>query len=131
MPLTKDAYLIRENPALVQWERELRKFLRNLSPEHSHRVSAAIVFEWATGLRIIDLIEEEKKHERKAGERTWRSDLRALNRLLLGYFGKPYMTYIGGRKVPKAYRVPVGYYIYRHRPRTLTLWTEWREGVKL
>ena len=131
MPLTKDAYQIRENPHLVAWERELRKFLRNLSVEHSHRVSAAMVFEWATGMTIKDLIEEEQQEGRQKGYRTWRSDLRALNKLLKEYFGKPYMTYIAGHKVPKAYRVPAGYYIYRHRPKTLTLWVQWREGVKL
>ena len=30
MPVTKDKYLVRENPHLVQWERECRKFLRRL-----------------------------------------------------------------------------------------------------
>ena len=32
MPVTKDKYMVKENPHLVQWEREVRKFLRNLSP---------------------------------------------------------------------------------------------------
>ena len=35
MPVTKDKYLVRENPHLVQWEREVRKFLRN--PRHKFR----------------------------------------------------------------------------------------------
>jgi hypothetical protein len=35
------------------------------------------------------------------------------------------MTYIAGRKVPKAYRVKPGYYIKRHKPLTLELWVEW------
>ena len=131
MPLTKDAYVIRENPHLVQWERELRKFLRNLSPEHEHRVAAVMVYEWATGMKITELIEEERNRPREVGKRTWRADLRKLNFLLREYFGKPYMTNLGGRKIPKAYKIPAGYYIYRHRPRTTTLWVEWREGVKL
>lgn len=129
MPYTKDQFLVKEDPYLVQWERELRKFLRNLSPNHGHRVSAAMVFEWATGLRIVDLMAAGEKA--KGGQRTWRSDLRALNRLLVEYFGKPYMTYIAGHKVPKAYRVPPAYFVYRHRPKTLTLWVEWKDGVKL
>ena len=49
--------------------------------------------------------------------------------MLRFYFGKPYMTYICGRKVPNAYRVKPGYYITRHRPMTLTLYAEFCEGV--
>lgn len=127
MPLTKDKYLVRENPHLVAWEREARKFLRNLSPEHGHRVAAVMVYEWATGIPIAELMEKEQKGE--PGKTSWRSDLRKLNQILEFYFGKPYMTYICGRKVPKAYRVRPGYYIRRHRPMTLTLWAEYQEGT--
>ena len=119
MPMTQDKYLVKENEVLVQWERETRKFLRQLSPRHGHRVSASMVFEWATGITVADLIEE--------GGNT--SDLRKINQILRFYFGKPYMTYICGRKVPRAYRVPVGYYIVRHRPMTLTLYAEYAEGT--
>lgn len=115
MPFTKDKYLVRENPQLVQWEREVRKFLRNLSPDHGHRVAATMVFEWATGLPVADLA---------AAGKSPNADLRKLNKILEFYFGKPYMTYIMGRKVPKAYRVRRGYYIRRHRPMTLTLYAE-------
>ena len=45
------------------------------------------------------------------------------------YFGKPYMTYIMGRKVKKAYRVPVGFLIRRRRPMSLLLYAEQCEGV--
>ena len=137
MPFTKDQFLIRENPQLVQWERELRKFLLNLSPRHGHRVSAVMVYEWATGVRVADLVAEERalkeagEDPRGSGKTTWRADLRKLNTLLREYFGTPYMTYIMGRKVPKAYRIPPGWYVYRHRPRTMTLYAEWADGVKL
>ena len=120
MPFTKDKYLVRENPHLVQWEREVRKFLRKLSPEHGHRVSAIMVYEWATGSTYL----EQKEAGRHPG-----ADLRKINQLLTFYFGTPYMTYICGRKVPKAYRVKPGYYITRHRPQTLTLYAEYVEGV--
>ena len=127
MPVTKDKYLVRENPHLVQWEREVRKFLRNLSPDHGHRVSAVMVYEWATGIRIADIM---KSPDKVVGRlQSWRSDLRKINKVLEFYFGKPYMTYICGKKVPKAYRVKPGYYIRRHRPYTLTLWAEYTEGV--
>lgn len=127
MPFTKDKYLVKENPQLVSWEREVRKFLRNLSPEHGHRVAAAMIYEWATGLRLADVMEAEQAGA--AGKTSWRADLRKLNKILEFYFGKPYMTYIMGRKVPKAYRVKPGYYIRRHRPMTLTLYAEYTEGT--
>lgn len=119
MPFTKDKYVVKENAVLVQWERETRKFLRNLSPLHGHRVSAAMVYEWATGIKVADLVAE--------GGST--ADLRHINRVLRFYFGKPYMTWICGHKVPNAYKVREGYYIKRHRPMTLTLYVEYTEGV--
>jgi hypothetical protein len=127
MPVTKDKYLVRENPHLVQWERECRKFLRNLTPEHGHRVAAVMIYEWATGIKVAEIMKEPTKFQ--PGKQNWRSDLRKINRILEWYFGKPYMTYICGRKVPKAYRVRPGYFIRRHRPMTLTLWAEYMEGV--
>jgi hypothetical protein len=54
-------------------------------------------------------------------------DLRKINKILRFYFGKSYMTYICGRKVPNCYRVPVGYHIRYHRPMTLTLYAEYCE----
>ena len=141
MPYTKDKYIIRENPNLVEWERELRKFLRNLTPIHGHRVSAVMVYEWATGLSVKDLMAEEARQKqemldagldpRSRRRSSWRSDLRKLNQLLREYFGKPYMTYIMGRKVAKAYRIPAGWRVYYHRPKTVTLYAEWASGIKL
>lgn len=120
MPYTKDKYLVKENPHLVQWEREVRKFLRQLSPQHGHRVAAVMIYEWATGIRVADLMAEGGSAQ---------ADLRKLNAILRFYFGKPYSTYIMGRKVPNAYRVRPGYYIKRHRPMTLTLYAEYAEGT--
>jgi hypothetical protein len=120
MPLTKSKYIVKENPHLVEWEREVRKFLRNLSPQHGHRVAAVMVYEWATGIKVAELM---------AAGGSAGPDLMKLNRILRHYFGKPYMTYICGRKIPKAYRVPPGWYIRRHRPMTLTLWVEYTEGT--
>ena len=120
MPFTQDRYLVKENPHLVAWEREVRKFERRLSPDHSHRISAVMIYEWATGIRIADLM---------ADGGSAAPDLRKLNKILRFYFGKPYMTYIMGRKVLNCYRVRGGYYIKRHRPMTLTLYAEWCEGT--
>ena len=52
-----------------------------------------------------------------------------IHKILKYYFDKPYMTYIMGRKVNKAYKVRPGYYIKRHRPMTLTLYAEYCEGT--
>lgn len=120
MPLTKDRYLVRENPHLVQWEREVRKFLRNLSPAHGHRVAAVMIYEWATGIKVAELMAEGGSAQ---------GDLRKINQLLRHYFGKGYMTYICGRKVANAFRVPPGWYVKRHRPMTLTLYAEYLEGT--
>jgi hypothetical protein len=127
MPFTKEKFLVKENPNLVEWEREVRKFLRNLSPDHEHRVTAVMVFEWATGLEVKELMASTEKFE--SGKPNWRSDLRKINESLAFYFGKPYTTWIMGRKVGKAYKVKKGYYIKRHRPLTLTLYAEYTEGV--
>lgn len=120
MPLTQDKYIVRENPDLVQWEREVRKFLRNLSPNHGHRISAVMIYEWATGINVAELV--------NAGGNA-NSELRKINKALRFYFGKSYSTYIAGRKVPNAYRVRPGYYIKRHRPMTITLYAEYCEGT--
>ena len=120
MPLTKDKYLVKENPHLVQWEREVRKFLRRLSPNHGHRVAAVMIYEWATGIKVAELMEQGGSA---------RADLIKINKALEFYFGKPYMTYIMGRKVPRAYRVKPGWYVKRHRPMTLTLLAEYYEGT--
>lgn len=120
LPLTKEKYLVKENPHLVAWEREVRKFLRQLSPAHAHRISAVMIFEWATGLTVKELQAQGTNANR---------DLRHINKILRWYFDKPYMTYIAGKKVPKAYRVKHGTLITRRRPMTLTLWTEYTEGV--
>lgn len=118
MPLTKDKFQIKENPHLVAWEREVRKFLRELTPTSGHRVAAVMIYEWATGIKVADIV---------AAGGSAGPDLRKINQVLRHHFGKPYMTYIGGRKIPNAYRVPAGWYVRRHRPMTLTLHLEYLE----
>jgi hypothetical protein len=77
-----------------------------------------MIYEWATGIMVAELMREGGSAQ---------ADLRKINQILRFYFGKPYMTYICGRKVDKAYRVRPGYYIRRHRPLTLTLWAEYQQ----
>lgn len=120
MPYTQEKYIVRENPHLVAWERETRRFLRNLPLNTGHRVSAVMVYEWVTGISPKDIMD--------AGG-TASHDLRKINSVLKFYFNKSYATYIMGRKVPNAYRVPAGWRIKRHRPMTLTLYAEYCEGT--
>jgi hypothetical protein len=128
MPHTKDKYLVRENPHLVAWEREVRVFLRKLSPDHEHRVAAVMIYEWATGMKVAELMQLEQKGQ--PGRQSWRSDLRKINQVLKFYFGETrYMTYIMGKKVPNCYKVRRGYLIRRHRPMTLTLYAEYQAGT--
>lgn len=121
MPLTKDKFVIRENEQLVAWERVVRQFLRNLTPNAQHRVSAVMIYEWATGIKVT---EYQEQHGGQAPP-----DLRKINKLMRGYFGQAYSTYIAGRKVANCYKIKQGYYIKRHAPQTITLWMEWRTGV--
>ena len=120
MPFTQDKYLVKENPHKVAWEREVRKFLRKLSPNHGHRVAAVMIYEWATGIKVAELMAE-------GGSAA--ADLRKINEILRFYFDKPYSTYIMGRKVPNCYRVKPGWYVKRHRPMTLTLYSEYVAGT--
>ena len=56
-------------------------------------------------------------------------DLKVINKILSFYFGNSYSTWIGNKKVGKCYRIPDGWYVRRHRPMTLSLWIEHREGT--
>ena len=118
MPLTKDKYIVREDPELVLWERATREFLRNLSPNHRHRVSAVMVWEWATGEKL-----EPKPYV------TGTSVFRKINKILRFYFGKSYMTWIANKKVPNCYNVPPGWLVRSHRPMTTELWLEYTNGT--
>jgi hypothetical protein len=128
MPLTADKYIVRESPELVQWEREVRKFVQKTPSEHGRRVAAVMIYEWATGMRIVDIMAAAPERL-PPGKQNWRTDLRKINRILRWYFGDPYSTYICGRKVPKTYKVNPGWMMRTHRPMTLTLYAEWVEGV--
>ncbi len=118
MPLTKDKYLVKEDPELIRWERIVREFLRNLSPLHRHRISAVMVWEWATGQKIGD-------KPRTTGTAVFRK----INRILRFYFGDSYMTWIANRKVPNCYNVRPGFLIVQHRPMTTELWLEKQQGT--
>lgn len=120
LPLTKEKYAIREDPRLIEWERVTRQFLRELSTASGHRISAVMVYEWATGINVAELMAEGGSAN---------ADLRRINTILTYHFGDSYQTWIGNKKVGKCYKVPPGWFVKRHRPLTLSLWIEYREGT--
>ena len=142
LPFTKEELMISENPLRVQWEREIRKFLKLLSSKTSHRITAPMIYEWATGIKIKDLEEADRKaaeagiqqsSDGKNGPRTEMGKLnvhlRHINFILKEYFGKSYKTKIMGRDVGKAYTVRHEFKVARKKPVCMTLWPEWYDGT--
>lgn len=139
MPYTKSDFIISENPLRVEWEKEVRKFLRNLSTHTSHRITAVMVYEWATGIKVTDLLEADKAGEliteEAPGIRTQTNagrlnvHLRHINWVLKEYFGKSYKTKIMGREVGRAYTVRQEFRVKLKKPANMTLWPDWAEGT--
>jgi len=133
MPLTQEKFVIAENPQRVAWEREVRAALATMSDKTAHRITAVMVYEWTTGIKVTDLIEAEGLQDvspRGGGQNgSANSHLRHINWVLQEYFGKPYKTKIAGREVGKAYKVRKGFRVKLKRPANLTLWPEWENGT--
>ena len=133
LPFTRDKFVVSENPARVEWERQVRKFLSRLNGDFGHRVTAVMVFEWATGISIKELVKREGVENHQSPiVRTYGSanmHLRHINWVLTEYFGKPYKTTIMGRSVGKAYTVRPSFAVRRKKPACLTLWPEYDEGT--
>jgi hypothetical protein len=133
MPLTQEKFVISENPQRVSWEREVRTALDQLSDKTAHRITAPMIYEWATGISIADLIEAEGLQDvspRGGGQNgSANAHLRHINWVLTQYFGKGYKTKIAGREVGKAYKIRQGFRVRLKRPANLTLWPEWENGT--
>lgn len=134
MPFTRDKYIVNEDPAQVEWEREIRKFLRRLNTDKiSHRVSAVMIYEWTTGISLKDLREAEGVDETKwqggAANGSANRHLRIINKILREYFGTPYKTKIMGREVGKAYTVGQNFRVKRKKPISVTLLPDYMNGT--
>ncbi|QNL30303.1 hypothetical protein SEA_MAZUN_1 [Microbacterium phage Mazun] len=134
MPLTQEKYVLHENPARVEWERQVRKFVKRLNTRDTgHRITAPMVFEWTTGMSIKELAEAEgvANNDPRGGGNTGSANmhLRHINAILKEYFGTPYKTKIAGRQVGKAYKVNQHFRIENKKPISLTLWPEWENGT--
>jgi hypothetical protein len=133
MPLTQDKYVINENPARIEWERQVRMFLARLDKSMSHRVTAPMIYEWTTGISIAELAELEgvADADGRGGGKTGSANmhLRHINAILFDYFGKPYKTKIAGRQVGKAYKVRQYFRVADKKPMQLALWPEFERGL--
>lgn len=133
LPLTRDSFVVNEDPARVEWERQVRKFLARLNGDFGHRITAVMIYEWATGIRVADLAaSDEAQSSDSRNVRMYGSalaHLRKINWVLKEYFGTPYKTTIMGRSVGKAYIVRPAFHVRRKKPANLTLWPEYDEGT--
>ena len=141
MPLTKEELVLSENPLRVEWEREVRKFLKRLSTRTSHRITAVMVYEWATGIKVKDLLEADKQarkdlidaggqqYTRKTNAGNLNMHLRHINWVLREYFGQPRKTKIAGRDVGRAYKVRHEFRVELKKPANITLWPDWDAGT--
>lgn len=139
VPYTKEDFVVNDNPLRVAWEKEVRKFLSRLPQRTSHRVTAPMIYEWATGIKIKDLEEADKRNEllteEAPGMRAQTNmgrlnvHLRHINWVLKTYFGKPYKTKIMGREVGRAYTVRQDFRVKLKKPANISLWADWKEGT--
>jgi hypothetical protein len=136
LPLTRSDFVVEENPARVEWERQVRLFIRSLRPGtryRGHKINAPMIFEWATGQTIKEIVEAEgvDKENWRGGAANGSANmhLRHINAILKEYFGTPKKTTILGRPVGKAYTVNKGFRVERRKPACLTLWPEYDAGV--
>lgn len=119
LPDTKEYVLLNEDEELLQWERVTRTFLHTLASTRDHRVTPAMVWVYATGITDVEPTD--------AG---YRRDLRKIRKVLRGYFGKSYQSTIRGVKQKEVFRVRSGFLVYRKAPITMTLYLEWKKGLR-
>lgn len=122
--VNKTAIYIAEDEDLVEWEMQVRTYLNLLATGRKHAVAAPLIWEWATGKSVA---EEYEANNRKA----YTGDLRKINTVLKSYFGKPYATFINGRKFPRAYRMSQHFIVKRKAPMCASLYLQWKDGVEL
>lgn len=119
IPDTREYTLINEDEELLQWERLTRSFLYALPSTREHRITAHMVWSWATG------IETPPKNNTD-----YRRDLRRIRKVLREYFGKSYQSTIRGVKAKEVWKVRAGFLVYRKAPITMTLYLEWKKKLK-
>lgn len=122
MPSLREQVLVKEDGATIAWERAIRAFLSNLPTQKTHRLSAPLVWEYATGMSVQD-------EWAKGNAGAYASDMRYINKILKAYFGKSRTTFINGRKFNRVYDVKRHFIVARKAPVSLTLYLEWKRGL--
>lgn len=119
MPETREYTLLNEDEDLLQWERVTRSFLHALATTRDHRVTPHMIWVYATGVSDV-----------AADDAGYRRDLRKIRKVLRQYFGKSYQSTIRGVKAKEVFRVRRGFLVYRKAPISMTLYLEWKKGLK-
>ena len=122
--ISRDKIFITIDEDLEEWERQTRAYLYLLAKGRKHSTSAALIWEWATGLSVAE-------EYRKGNSKIYNRDLRRINTILRSYFGDPYATFIDGRKFPRAYRISQWFNVDRKAPFCASLMLLWKDGVKI
>lgn len=118
-PDTREYTLLNEDEELLQWERVTRTFLHTLATTREHRVAPSMVWTYATGIENAD-----------PSDPYYRRDLRKIRKVLKSYFGASYQSTIRGVKCKEVFRVRRGFLVYRKAPISMTLYLEWKQGIR-
>lgn len=119
VPDTREYTLLNEDEELLQWERVTRVFLQQLATTRFHRVTPDMVWAYATGIDDAD-----------KNTTDYRRDMRRIRKVLRSYFGPSYQSTIRGVKCKEVFRVRKGFLVYRKAPLTMTLYLEWKKGMR-
>jgi hypothetical protein len=119
IPDTREYTLINEDEELVEWERVVRTFIHTLASTRDHRITPQMVWAYATGGAEVS-----------PDDVNYRRDLRKIRKVLRGYFGKSYQSTIRGVKCKEVWRLRSGFLVYRKAPITMTLFLEWKKGLR-
>lgn len=119
VPDTREYTLLNEDEELLQWERVTRTFLHTLATTRIHRVAPSMVWTYATGIDNADPTDPY-----------YRRDLRKIRKVLKAYFGASYQSTIRGVKHKEVFRVRKGFLVYRKAPISMTLYLEWKKGIR-
>ena len=118
-PDNKEYVLLNEDEELLQWERVTRQYLHSLVSTREHRVSPQMVWFYATGISDVE-----------PKDQMYRRDLRKIRKVLRSYFGKSYQSTIRGVKHKEVFRVRRGFLTYRKAPISMSLYLEWKRGLR-
>jgi hypothetical protein len=119
VPDTREYTFLNEDEELLQWERVTRVFIHELACTRAHRVTPDMIWAYATGITDAD-----------KNTTDYRRDMRRIRKVLRDYFGPSYQSTIRGVKCKEVFRVRRGFLVYRKAPISMTLYLEWKKGLR-